>query len=105
MPGKTKVDAEYDLDCVPNILLASVFVAIEIQPADARFMILGWAGDGSLMRLNVQGSQERLELPFVHRHIAVKSLEPIQSLAIVTLGYKPLKGEPFMPPMARIGRR
>ncbi|CAM5776924.1 hypothetical protein LMIY3S_05777 [Labrys miyagiensis] len=102
MLDQISVDTEYDLEIPSHLLLDSIVIGVELVPNDASVVFLGWDSDGNLSRVNVIGSQERLSLPFIHRHIAAKATSPVLTVVVSLLGFNTAPGKPFRPPQ-RIG--
>jgi len=104
LPDRIAVDAEYDLDIPSDLLLQSIVIGVEIKPMDATVAILGWGDGGTLSQIGVIGSQERIVLPFIHRHIAVKAVTPVNSVIVTPLAYRTARGNAFVPPGKLIGK-
>lgn len=68
--------------------LALILVRLEMKPEHSGCIIYGWSADGHLGQVQVTGSQDKLELPFVKPEIYIKHLKGLKSIKVWTLGFK-----------------
>ena len=81
-------DQEATLTAPPGGVTTAIIVRVAVTPKDGAFLIYGYTAPDELTPIRVQGSSDRLELPFIEPKVYIKHLLGLKSLQIDTLGFR-----------------
>jgi hypothetical protein len=73
--------------------LASVKVAVQIEPKDAGCLIYGIQRDGNIGFVEIRGSSGAVDPPFAWPRIFVKYIGGLQKVSITTLGWRDARAD------------
>jgi hypothetical protein len=82
-----KHDLELELP-TPTGGVCAPIVNIELLPRNSGCLVYGTLSDGNIGCIEVRGSKEKFELPFLEPTIYVKFLLGTTSVKITTVGYR-----------------
>jgi hypothetical protein len=87
MEPPVKYDKKLYLMAPTGGVLRSIFVTVEIEPANAGCLIYGMAADGSVACVEATGAKTDIELPFAHPHVYLKYSDGLTDIKISTRSY------------------
>ena len=88
MADQIKYNAEFELTVPTGDVLKSILADIVITPPNGSVLIYGMSSPTSLQPIQIDGSQERFELPFVNGHLYVTYLGNTSDCYFNTHGWK-----------------
>jgi hypothetical protein len=92
-------DIKQKLSAPEGGILASVKVAVQIEPRDAGCLIYGIQRDGNIGFVEIRGSNAAIDLPFawppifVKYLLFVKYLRGLEKISITTLGWRDARAD------------
>jgi hypothetical protein len=88
MTDQIKYSAEFNLSVPTGDILKSILVDIQITPPSGSVIIYGTTSSTSLQPIQVNGSRQKAELPFINGHLYVTYLGTVSDCVFVTHGWR-----------------
>ena len=86
--SKITYDLESTLSAPEGVVLKSIAVTIELEPASAGCLIYGWQKNGDMAFVEVRGERSEIDLPFCQPKVYVKYLLGLKNIRIYTRGWR-----------------